>query len=103
MPSRFPTCWNHSYRTWAASTPAAPIWFCEGASPSSTAVKEAKTSPSRRSTPTYPPRIVAGVQSVCAPPPTAVLFLSPRSSAFAPSRGLSRVVRAVSLVKLVAA
>ncbi|MBV8517683.1 MAG: replication-relaxation family protein [Acidobacteria bacterium] len=40
---------------WAVSTPAAPIWFCDGAMPEEHYIGEAKASPALRSMPAHPP------------------------------------------------
>lgn len=40
---------------WAASTPAAPIWFCDGAAPESELHDQAKATPGLHALPTHPP------------------------------------------------
>lgn len=40
---------------WVATTPGAPIWFCDGAMPDARTLKEAKASPGLRALPTHAP------------------------------------------------
>jgi len=46
---------------WAVATPAAPIWFCDGAMPETRHIGEAKASPALRAMPVHPPRIADGI------------------------------------------
>ncbi|HYH05620.1 MAG TPA: replication-relaxation family protein [Thermoanaerobaculia bacterium] len=62
---------------WAISSPAAPIWFCDGTAPDTRGLTAAKASPLLRAVPTYPlqhgDRMAApfALRTACAtPPPT---------------------------------
>ena len=48
---------------WAVSTPAASIWFCDGAVPETRHIGEAKSSPVLRPMPAHPPLSANGVRS----------------------------------------
>jgi hypothetical protein len=60
---------------WAASTPASPIWFCEGAAPDSLDLARAKASPLLRALPMHPLRSTDRMEAsfhlrtTCASPP----------------------------------